>query len=456
MDTVLDEATLQQFRASLRGALILPGDASYDTARTVWNGMIDKRPALIARCAGAADVIHAVQCARTHRLLVSVRGGGHNIPGNAVGDGGLMIALSGMKSVRVDPGRRTARAEGGVTWGEFDHETQVFDLATTGGTDATTGIAGLTLGGGLGWLAGKYGLACDNLLSVDLVTADGRLLTASATENAELFWGVRGGGGNFGVVTSFEYRLHPIGPVLGGLVLHPFAQAQDVLRFYRDFSRAIPDEVNTFGLLTTLPDRVPVVAMAVCYNGAIAAGAEVLHPVKAFGAPLVDQIRPMPYTEMQRLVGSMALSGRQNYVKSSFVTDISDEAIDTLVTHFATVPSPLTVVGFQQLGNTANRIRAGATAFSHREARYELLMHSIWLDPADAARNIEWTRTLAETMHPFTMGRAYINTLGIEAEEGADRIKAAYGLNYERLVALKNTYDPTNLFRHNQNIKPTA
>jgi FAD/FMN-containing dehydrogenase len=456
MDTVLDEATLQQFKAGLRGALILPGDASYDAARTVWNGMIDKRPALIARCAGAADVINAVQFARIHRLLVSVRGGGHNVPGNAVCDGGLMIDLSGMKSVRVDPMRRTARAEGGVTWGEFDHETQVFGLATIGGTDATTGIAGLTLGGGLGWLAGKYGLACDNLLSVDLVTADGRLLTASATENADLFWGVRGGGGNFGVVTSFDYRLHPIGPVLGGLVLHPFAQAQDVLRFYRDFSRVIPDELNTFGLLTTLPDGAPVVAMAVCYNGAIAAGEEILHPVRAFGAPLVDQIRPMPYTEMQRLVGSMALPGRQNYVKSSFVTDISDAAIDTLVTHFATVPSPLTVVGFQQLGNMANRIRADATAFSHREARYELLMHSIWLDPADSARNVQWTRTLAETMHPFTTGRAYINTMGIEAEEGADRIKAAYGPNYERLVALKNTYDPMNLFRHNQNIKPTA
>ena len=383
MDTVLDEATLQQFKAGLRGALILPGDASYDAARTVWNGMIDKRPALIARCAGAADVINAVQFARTHRLLVSVRGGGHNIPGNAVCDGGLMIDLSGMKSVRVDPMRRTARAEGGVTWGEFDHETQAFGLATTGGTDATTGIAGLTLGGGLGWLAGKYGLACDNLLSVDLVTADGRFLTASATENADLFWGVRGGGGNFGVVTSFEYRLHPVGPVLAGLVLHPFAQAKDVLRFYRDFSRAIPDELNTVGLLTTSPDGVPVVAMAVCYNGAIAAGEEVLHPVRAFGAPLVDQIRPMPYTEIQRLVGSMVLPGRQNYIKSSFVTDISDEAIDTLVTHFATVPSPLTVVVFQQLGNTANRVRADATAFSHREARYELLMHSIWLDPAD-------------------------------------------------------------------------
>ena len=301
IETALDEATLQHFRAGLRGTLILPGDASYDAARTLWNGMIDKRPALIVRCAGVADVISAVQFARIHHLLVSVRGGGHNIPGNAVCDDGLMIDLSGMKSVRVDPVQRTARAEGGVTWGELDHETQQFGLTTTGGTDATTGIAGLTLGGGLGWLAGKYGLTCDNLLSVDLVTADGRFLTASATDNAELFWGVRGGGGNFGVVTSFEYRLHPVGPVLAGVVLHPFAQAKEVLRFYRDFSRAIPDELNTVGLLATLPDGVPVIAIAVCYTGAIAAGEEILRPVRVFGPPLVDQIRPMPYPEIQRL-----------------------------------------------------------------------------------------------------------------------------------------------------------
>jgi hypothetical protein len=259
-----------------------------------------------------------------------------------------MIDLSGRKSVRVDPRRRTAHAEGGVTRGEFDHETQMFGLATPGGTDATPGHCRPHAGRGVGWLAGQYGLACDNLLSVDLVTAEGCLLTASATEHAELFWGVRGGGGNFGGVTSFEYRLHPIGPVLGGLVLHPCAQAHAVLRFYRDFSSAIPDEVNTFGLLPTLPDGVPVVALAVWYNGAIAAEEVVLHPVRAFGAPLVDQMRPMPYTAIQRLVGAMALPGRQNYVKSRFVMAISDAAIDPQVTHFATVPSPLTVVGLQQ------------------------------------------------------------------------------------------------------------
>jgi FAD/FMN-containing dehydrogenase len=403
-----------------------------------------------------ADVIHAVHFARTHNLLVSVRGGGHNVAGNAVCEGGLMIDLAQMKSVRVDPLRRTARAEGGVTWGEFDHETQAFGLATTGGTDSTTGIAGLTLGGGLGWLAGRYGLACDNLLCVDIVTADGRFLVASATENADLFWGVRGGGGNFGVVTSFEYRLHPVGPVLAGPVLYPFERARDVLRFSRDFSSTIPDEVNTVCLLTTSPDGVPVVVIAACYNGAIEVGEKALKPLRAFGPPLADHLRPMPYTEIQSLVGSMNPPGRQNYWKSSFMKGISDEAVDTLVASCATVPSPLSQVVFQQLGNAANRVRNDDTAFNHRDARYELLMSSVWLDPGEYKVNVEWTRRLAEAMAPFTTGRAYVNQMGIEVEEGADRIKAAYGSNYERLVALKNKYDPTNLFRLNPNIKPTV
>jgi FAD/FMN-containing dehydrogenase len=453
--SVPDDTTIQDFKARLRGVLLRPGEAGYEDARKIWNGMIDRKPALIARCAGVADVRHAVHFARTHNLLVSVRGGGHNIPGNAVCEGGLMIDLSRMKSVRVDPLRRTARAEGGVTWGELDHETQAFGLATTGGTDSTTGIAGLTLGGGLGWLAGKHGLACDNLLSVDLITADGRFLVASATENAALFWGVRGGGGNFGVVTSFEYRLHPVGPVLAGPMLYPFERARDVLRFYRDFSSMIPDEVNTVCVLTAAPDGVPVVVIAVCYNGVIEVGEKLLKPLRDFGRPLADHLRPMSYPEIQSLVGSLTAPGRQNYCKSSFMTDISDDAIDTLVAYCATVPSPFTEVVFQQLGNAANRVRNTDTAFSHREARYELLMNSVWLDPADYEVNVEWTRRVAEAMAPFTTGRGYVNQMGIEAEEGADRVKAAYGANYDRLVALKNTYDPTNLFRLNPNIKPS-
>lgn len=453
---MLKGAEVEAFKTGLRGDLLRPGDAGYDEARKIWNAMIDKRPALIACCVGVADVMKTVEFAYTHDLLISVRGGGHNVPGNAVCAGGLMINLSRMRSVRVDPVRRSVRAGGGATWGDFDHETQAFALASTGGTDATTGIAGLTLGGGLGWLAGKHGLACDNLLSVDIVTAEGRLLTVSATEHTDLFWGVRGGGGNFGVVTSFEYCLHPVGPVLAGPVIYPFGTAKDVLKFYRDFSCTIPDELNMACLLTSSPDGVPVVVIAVCYNGAIEAGEKILKPLRKFGQPVADYFRPMPYTEIQSLVGSMALPGRQNYWKSSFMTDISDDAIDTLVAYCATVPSPFTQVGFQQLGNAARRVPNDVTAFGHREARYELMMLSMWLDPADYEVNAAWTRQLAEAMAPFTTGRGYVNQMGIETEEGAERIKAAYGPNYERLVALKNKYDPTNFFRHNQNVKPTA
>jgi FAD/FMN-containing dehydrogenase len=452
----LKGAEVEAFKTGLRGDLLRPGDVGYDGARTIWNAMIDRRPALIACCAGTADVMKAVEFARTHNLLISVRGGGHNVPGNAVCEGGLMLNLSRMRSVRVDPVRRTVRAGGGATWRDFDHETQAFGLASTGGTDATTGIAGLTLGGGLGWLAGKYGLACDNLLSVDIVTAEGRLLTVSATENSDLFWGLRGGGGNFGVVTSFEYRLHPISPVLAGPVLYPFRAAKDVLKFYRDFSSTIPDELNTACLLTSTPDGAPVVVIGVCYNGAIEVGEKILKPLRTFGQPVADYLRPMLYTEIQSLVGSMVRPGRQNYWKSSFMTDISDDAIDTLIAYCATVPSPFTQVGFQQLGNAARRVPTDATAFSHREARYELMMLSMWLDPAAYETNAEWTRRLAEAMSPFTTGRAYINQMGTATEEGVERIKTAYGTNYQRLVDLKNKYDPTNLFRHNQNIKPTV
>jgi FAD/FMN-containing dehydrogenase len=453
---VLDEATVQGFKTSLRGPLLRPGDASYDDARKVWNGMIDRYPALIARCAGVADVLAAVTFARTHQLLVSVRGGGHNAPGIAVCQGGLMIDLAGMRSVHVDPVRRTARAEGGTTWGDFDRETQVFGLATTGGIVSDTGIAGLTLGGGLGWLAGKYGLTCDNLLSADVVTANGQVLTVSATEHADLFWGLRGGGGNFGVVTSFEYQLHLVGPVLAGMVLYPFTKAREALTFYRDFATAIPDEVNTVGGLLTSPDGAPVVAIAVCYNGSLDAGEKVLRPLREFGPPLADLISPMPYCQVQTLFDAAMVRGRRYYFKSNFMQRISDGAIDTLIERFATVPSPLSVVYFEQLGKAANRVGATATAFSHRDALCEWGCDAVWLDPAADAVHLQWTRALAEAMRPFTTGSDYVNHIGLETDEGAERIKAAYGTNYARLVTLKNTYDPTNLFRHNQNIKPTV
>jgi len=454
-ETVIEAAAVERFKASLRGEMLRAGDDGYDEARKVWNGMIDKRPALIARCAGVADVISAIAFARTHRLLVSVRGGGHNIPGNAVCEGGLMIDLARMRSVRVDPGRRTARAEGGVTWGEFDRETQALGLATTGGSVSDTGIGGLTLGGGLGWLAGRYGLSCDNLLSADVVTADGKLLAASATENADLFWGLRGGGGNFGVVTSFEYRLHAVGPLLAGMVIHPFPRAKEALAFYRDFAKAIPDEVNTMGGLLTSPDGDLVVVIAVCYNGSLEAGEKVLRPLREFGPPVADQIRPMAYHEVQTLFDGATVRGRRYYIKSSFMQSISDGAIDTLVARFSAVPSPLSFVFFQQLGNAANRVSAEETAFSHRGALCEWGCLSSWTDPADDGGNIRWTRELAEAMQTFSAGGAYITQMGLEDEEGAERIQAAYGPNYQRLAALKHKYDATNLFRHNQNIRPT-
>jgi FAD/FMN-containing dehydrogenase len=455
-DAALEEATVAEFKASLGGQLLLPGEDGYDDARKLWNGMIDKRPALIARCAGAEDVISCVNFARANDLLVSVRGGDHSAAGNALCDGGLMIDLSLMKSISVDPAKRIARAGGGSRWGDFDRETQAFGLATTGGSVSDTGVGGLTLGGGLGWLAGKYGLACDNLLSADVVTADGRFLTASGAENADLFWGLRGGSGNFGVVTSFEFQLHPVGPtVLAGMVMYPFERAKEALRFYGDFSSDIPDELNTFGLLVTSPEGIPVVAIAVCYNGPIDKGEEVLRPLREFGPPLVDQISPMPYTVIQTSLDEAFPRGRHYYWKANLLKDISDDLIDDLVEHFATVPSPLSGIGFQQLGNAANRVGKNDTAFSYRDARYDCIAISGWTDPAESETNIRWTRRFFDLTRAFSSGEIYVNSL-IEPDE-PDAVKSAYrDETYERLVALKNKYDPTNFFRINPNIKPTV
>ena len=456
-DTVLDETTVQGFKTGMRGPLFCPSDAGYDEARTVWNGMIDRKPALIARCAGVADVIQTVNFARTHHLLVSVRGGGHNVTGTAVCDGGLMIDLSQMRSVRVDPSRRTVRAEGGTKWIDFDHETQAFGLATTGGTCSDTGIAGLTLGGGIGWLGGKYGMASDNLMSVDIVTADGQFRTASATEHADLFWGVRGGGGNFGVVTSFEYQLYPVGPlVLGGMVLHPFDQAKAVFNFYSEFSSDIPDELTTACGLLTSSAGSPAVAIVACYNGPLEAGEEVLRPLREFGSPLEDHLQPMPYTQVQQMFDEAWGIGRQYYIKAPWMKEISGDAIDILVAHFAKVTSPLSLAVFFQKSGAMSRGPHDQTAFGHREAPYALLITSMWLDPRESEKHIRWGRALSEAIAPYTSGSEYINDLGQEAEEGSARIKAGYGANYERLVALKNKYDPLNLFRHNQNITPTV
>ena len=411
-DTVLQEDVVKAFQSTFRGEMLFPGDESYEEARKVWNGMIDKRPGLIARCTGVADVISAVNFARTHHLLVSVRGGGHNIPGNSVCDGGVTIDLSRMKGIRVDPENRTVRAEGGVKWGELDRETQTFDLAVPGGTDADTGIAGLTLGGGIGWLSGKYGLSCDNLISADVVTAEGQFLTVDSTRHADLFWALRGGGGNYGIVTSFEYQLHPVGPmVLAGVAFYPFEKAAAFLRFYSDFSSDIPDELNTIAGLGTSPDGAPVGVLAVCYSGAIEEGERVLQPLRAFGPPLVDHIAPVPYIAAQQMLAPLALAGRHYYIKSHFMKRISTDAIDVMVTHFSQVTSPLTAMIFQQLGNAANRVGATETAFGHRDAGYEWAALSAWIDPEESERHIGWTRAFSDAMLPYTSG-FYVNQMG--------------------------------------------
>jgi FAD/FMN-containing dehydrogenase len=418
--------------------------------------MIDRRPALIARCAGAADVIAAVRFARTHEIRVSVKGGGHNITGNAVCEGGLMIDLSAMKGIRVDPVGRTARAAAGLTWGEYNRETQAFGLASTGEVVSTTGIAGLTLGGGLGWLMSKHGLSCDNLLSADIVTADGQFLTASAEQNPDLFWGLRGGGGNFGVVTSFEYRLHRVGPVLAGMVIYPRAQAREVLQFYREYARASSDELTAFAALMTSPEDDPVVAIVVGYIGDLADGEKAVAPVWKFGSPVVDTIGPMSYVQLNTLLdAAVPYGGVQRYWKSSFLKELGDDLLDIFVERSATMRSPMSMVGFFHLHGAATRVDPNATAYSLRDDQWDYDVISQWTDLAESASQIQWTREFWSAVEPFATGEVYVNHL--DAEEAA-RITAAYSNtnSYARLVALKNRFDPTNLFRLNQNIKPTV
>jgi FAD/FMN-containing dehydrogenase len=454
IDKILEDPVVQNFADSLRGRLVRPGDGGYDEARKVWNGMINRRPALIARCAGVADVIAAVRFARTHELLVSIRGGGHNITGNAVCEGGLMIDLSPMKNVRVDPVKRTARAEAGLTWGEYNHETQAFGLASTGGVVSTTGIAGLTLGGGLGWLMGKHGLSCDNLLSADLVTADGEFLTASAEQHPDLFWGLRGGGGNFGVVTSFEYRVHPVGPVLAGTVLYPMAKAREVLRFYRDYARTCPDELTAFAALMTSAEGAPVVALVIGYIGDLAKGEPLMAPARRFGSPLADTIAPMSYVQLNQMFdAAFPYGGVQRYWKSSFLKQLGDDVLEILVDRAATMRSPISMVGFFHVHGAATRVDAQETAFGLRDDQWDYDVISQWSDPAESAGHIQWTREFWSAVEPFATGKVYVNHL--DAEESA-RIRAAYSDDYGRLVALKNKFDPTNLFRLNQNIRPTV
>jgi FAD/FMN-containing dehydrogenase len=448
----LDDLVIQEFESGLRGRILRPGDADYDAARRHYNALINKHPALIVQCAGVADVIDAVNFARTHRVLVAVRGGGHNVAGRALVDGGMVIDLTPMKGILVDPVRRIIRAQGGVRWGEFDRETCVFGLATTGGLVSSTGIAGFTLGGGLGWLMRKYGLACDNLLSVDLVTADGHFMTVSADEHPDLFWGLRGAGPNFGVATSFEYRLHPVGPMLAGRLVYPFAQAKEVFQVFHEITRTAPDELTGTCTLRVSPDGAPVAAVTLCYNGPLDAGEAVVQPLRQIGPPVADLVRPMTYLEVQSLIDPLYPPGLCQYWKSSFLQELGDEAIDTIIDHFAGVTSPLTIVILDQLGGAVGRVGADETSFGYRKAAHDLLITSLWRDPMESERHILWTREFWEAMQPFSTGLTYVNYLD-EGRPGS----AAYGAaKYERLVALKNRYDPTNLFRLNVNIQPTA
>jgi FAD/FMN-containing dehydrogenase len=447
-----NQIDITDFFVRFSGVLLRPGESGYDNVRQVHNGMIDRRPALIAGCVGNADIVDAVNFARTHGLELSVRGGGHNVAGRAVCEGGLMLDLSLMKGIHVDPVRRTARAQGGVTWREFNRETQAHGLATTGGVISTTGIAGLTLGGGLGWLMAKHGLATDNLISAEVVIASGDIVRASKEENADLFWGLQGGGGNFGAVSWLEYRLHPVGMVTSGLVAHPFACARDVLKFFREITSGLPDDLTIFGGLLHAPDGAQIAAIIVCHCGSLAKAETALQPIKKFGAPILDSVGPTSYEETNKMLDAGFPRGAFNYWKSNFMSELSDQAIDTLVSQFAECPSPMSGLVLEHIHGAATRVRVSETAFPHRREGYNFLVVSEWLEPAGNARNIAWARQTYDLMRPcFTPGR-YVNYLG--DDDGEDAVAAAYGPNYQRLRQLKAKYDPTNLFHLNQNIRP--
>jgi FAD/FMN-containing dehydrogenase len=451
-------ATTAHLAAALEGFagdVLLPDSNGYDDARRVHNGMIDKRPGLIARCRGVADVVAAVNLAREEGLEVSIRGGGHNVAGKAVTDGGVMIDLSAMRGIHVDPARRVARAQGGATWADLNRETQLHGLAVTGGVVSTTGIGGLTLGGGLGWTMAKHGLAIDNLLSVEIVLADGRVLTASEDENADLFWAVRGGGGNFGVVTWFEYSLHPVGPtVTAGMIVHPFEAATDLLQLFAGLAPDLPDELTIFPALVHAPDGsgAPLAAMVLCHVGTQEQAAADLEPILGFGTPLDTPVGPMPYTAANALIDGAFPRGALNYWKASFLSDLTDEVIATMIGQFERCPSPMSALVLEYWTGASTRVAVDATAFAHREPGHNLVIASVWTDPTTSDDNVAWARETYDAVQPHFATRRYVNYLEDEAAEA--QIRDAYGPNYERLAELKAKYDPANLFHLNQNIPP--
>jgi len=458
---VLGEATVAELRQALRGQLVGRGDPDYDEARAIWNAAHDRRPALIARCAGVADVIRAVEFARSQDLVLAVRGGGHSIPGFSTCDDGLVIDLTRMKGIRVDPARRLVRAQGGVTWGELDHETQAFGLATTGGLVSTTGIAGFTLGGGVGWLVRRLGLACDNLVAADLVTADGQLVTVSEEENAELLWGLRGGGGNFGVVTSLEFQLHEVGPTItAALVFYPGDRAEEVLRFFREFVRHAPDELTTVANLLTAPPApfLPaawhgkrLVALLAAHCGPLEDGRPAVQPMRELGDAVADLSGPMPYTTLQTLIDPLWGRGAHSYMKAGYVRELDDAAIAALARHHREATSAKSEIHLHHLGGAVARVPARSSAYAERSAPFILNAVASAFTGEGFERHVEWAQSLYRAMGSAMSGGAYVNFL---SNEGQERVRAAYGDKYDRLAALKGRFDPTNLFALNQNIAP--
>ncbi len=452
---------LEEFRGGFTGEILLPSDGAYESARKIWNAMIDKRPAVIARCATTSDVVRGVKFARDNRLVLAVRGGGHNIAGSALCDGGIVIDLSQMKAATVDPDARRATIEAGATLAVLDAATQTHGLATPLGINSTTGIAGLTLGGGFGWLSRKYGLTVDNLESVEVVTAAGEVIRANATEHPDLFWALRGGGGNFGIVTRFEFRLHPVGPdLLSGLIVYPFADAKSVLRQYRDFVQTAPDELTVWVVmrkappLPFLPVEVhgkEVVVLALLYAGDPAQGETVIEPLRQFGTPAGTHVGVQPYAAWQQAFDPLLTPGARNYWKSHNFTKLDDGLLDVLIDSVRTLPSPHCEVFIASLGGATSRYRPDSSAYGQRDAQFVMNVHGRWENPAEDQRCISWSRELFKAAAPFASGGVYVNFM--TAEEG-DRVRAAYGGNYERLARVKQQYDPGNLFRTNQNITP--
>ena len=450
---MLRKGDINALRGQLQGSVVSPEDSGYDLLRQVWNGMIDRRPVLIARCLGLADVAATIRFTREKALPLTIRGGGHGVSGKAVMDDAVLMDLSPMKGIQIDPLNQRAVAQAGLTWGEFDRQTAEYGLATTGGVISTTGIAGLTLGGGMGWLMGKHGLTCDNLVSADLVDATGRHFTASATENAELFWALRGGGGNFGVVTTFEYQLHTLRQVLGGILVHPRTLGFELLRQYRDVTAGAPDELTTYAALMTGPDGSPMVAIALCHSGDNPGAAEKdVERFRGFPALAADTIGWKPYVQLQTMLDFTAKKGLLYYFKCCFLAGLSDEALATILEFGESAPSPQTQIILEHFHGKAGRAPRAETAFGLRRNQYSLNIVAGWDDPAATEKCIDWARAFALRMERFGTGDTYVNYLG---EEGPVAVRSAYGENYGRLAGLKAKYDPENFFRFNQNVPPS-